>query len=501
MKLSLKKPGRLSRPRFDRWRFSAIILLLAGCLSPASRAAEPVNVLFFLTEDQGGHLSYLGTPGLNTPHMDAIAEAGVYFDRGYVNYPVCSPSKANIYTGTYAHTNGLINNTHNFFVPADELKPGQLNNPIYKRIRVKDELPTLTELFKEAGYHTAVSGKLHTAPNEKFPYDEWFKDATTQRSAEFLKNAKSAKKPFFFFCNIQAPHRPFRNSDQVKIDVDPAAVELPAFLPDTPVTRKDWAEYLDYCQVADQQIGDVMTALEKSGMADNTLIVLMGDHGPAYHRGKMTLYQFGLNVPLAFSGPGIPAGRRSSQIITGVDMFPTMLELAGLDAPESQGQSMTALVRGEDGATGREYAFAEIMHGGQQTDDGMQERSVFDGRFKMIYRENADQPRDVNSDLKYFVLNLPDGRKIPWRNRVYDEIVRKKDQFPEQYRRLTEIDRQTYGVKLPAFELYDTDADPAEFNNLAEDDAYADDLQRLQDVMRKWVEQTQDSYVTASKID
>lgn len=483
-------------------RLALLGLLLTVGWGGLARAAEPVNVLFILTEDQGGHLSYLGTPGLETPHMDAIAEAGIYFDRAYVNYPVCSPSKAAIYTGTYCHTNGLINNTQNFFVPADQLKPAQRNNKIYQRVRVADRYPTLTESFVEAGYHTGVSGKLHTAPNEKFPYHEWFKKATAARTAKFLDNAQAAGKPFFFFCNIQAPHRPFRNSDQIKIGVDPADVELPAFLPDTPVTRKDYAEYLDYCEVADQRIGEVVTALEESGMADNTLIMLMGDHGPAYHRGKMTLYQYGLNVPLAFSGPGIPAGRKSSEMVSGVDIFPTMLELAGIEVPAThQGQSMTALVRGDGEAQGREHVFAEIMHRGQQRDDGMQERSVFDGRFKLIYRENLDQPRDVNSDLKFFVLKLPDGRKIPWRNRVYDEIVRKKDQFPEQFRRLTEIDKQSYGVQLPTFELYDTDADPAEFDNLAEDAAYAEDLTRLKGVLRGWVEETQDRFVTASQIN
>ena len=482
-------------------------LAAAASLVPAAAGAavadppDRPNLLFVLTEDQGAQLSFLGTPGLETPHMDSIAERGVYFERGYVNYPVCSPSKGNILTGTYAHTNGIISNTHNFFVHADELKPGQRNNPVYKRVQVKEQLATLTEILADAGYHNAVSGKLHVAPNEKFPYEQMFKENNRERTDGVLAAAEEAGKPFFFFANIQAPHRPFRNSDRVEIGVDPAEVELPAFLPDTPATRKDWAEYLDYTQVADDQLGEVLASIEAAGEMDDTLIVFMGDHGPAYHRGKMTLYQFGLHVPFAFAGPGIAEGIRTREMASGIDILPTLLDLLGLPALDQvQGQSMADLVRGEAGARGADHVFAEVIHQGQTRDDGCQERSVFDGRWKLIYRENADQPRDVNSDLKYWAFPLPNGNKLPWRNRVYQEIVQKKEQFPKEYEILTKIDPQTYGVKLPTFELYDVDADPDEFDNVAEDPAHAETLKRLQGLIAEWLESTRDPYTTAAEL-
>ena len=481
----------------------SVLLSLPGTAFGADAAApHRPNVLFVLTEDQGAQLSYLDTPGLETPHMDRIARGGVYFNRGYVNYPVCSPSKAAIYTGTYPHTSGLVNNTQNFFVPAEKLTAAQRNSPVYGRVQIADRFATMTELLSRAGYYTAVSGKLHVAPNEKFPYDEWFKPNNRERTAKMLKNAEAAGKPFFFFCNIQAPHRPFRNSDKVEIGVDPSAVELPAFLPDTPVTRKDWAEYLDYTQVADAQLGEVLAALDAAGVTDDTLIVFMGDHGPAYHRAKMTLYQWGLHVPVAITGPGVPGGRRTDEMISGVDILPTLLDLLGLPQPENpiQGLSLAPLVRGEEEATGRAYVFAEVIHQGQSRDDGMQERSVFDGRFKLIYRENADKPRDVNSDLKYWEFSLPDGRNLPWHNRVYQEIVEHKNRYPDAYRMLTEIDPQTYGVTLPEFELYDTDADPEELNNLADEPAYADELTRLRSILSTWVDVTEDRFVSPGQI-
>lgn len=501
--LSRTPPPRPLRPllRFARRLPSTLLVLAGGLLSSAAHADERMNVLFVLTEDQSTQMSFLETPGLETPHMDSIARRGIYFDQHHTNYPVCSPSKANILTGTYGHTSGLIANTHNFFVPAEQLKPAQRNNPVYQRVSIRGELQTLTEILDEAGYHTAVSGKLHLSPNEKFPYDEWFKENNKVRTAKFLANAEAAGRPFFFFANIQAPHRPFRNSDVEAIGVDPADVSLPAFLPDTPINRQDYAEYLDYVEVADEQLGRVLAAVEEAGEMDNTLVIFTSDHGFAYHRGKLTLYQSGLNVPLAFAGPGVPEGRRTSERVSGVDMMPTLLELLELPVPSQvQGRSFAGVVRGDEGATGSEFVFAEIIHSGQQRDDGMQERSAYDGRFKLIYRENADQPREVNSDLKFWAFPLPNGQKLPWRNRVYREIVSRKAEFPEAFDLLAKFDPQSHGVSLPTFELYDTHADPDEVLNLADDAAHAETLRRMKDAMLGWLDGTGDRFTERSAL-
>lgn len=479
--------------------FVALLILLV--LAPGVTALERMNVLFILTEDQGQHLSYLATPGIQTPNMDRIARGGVYFSNAYVSYPVCSASKAALFTGFDGCYTGLVENTQNYFVPAHQLTKPQQQNALYRRVQIAKHIPTLIEVLDQQGYHLAISGKLHVAPNEKFPYDEWFRSETRQRVMEMIQNSKDADKPFFYLCNVQAPHRPYRNSDRVEIGVDPQEVSLPAFLPDTPVIRQDWAEYLDYCEVADQRIGVVLKALEQSGVMRQTLVVFMGDHGPAYHRGKMSLYQFGLNVPLALMGPGIPEGVRSDALFSGVDMMPTLLALLGLDAPETEGQSLAALVRGEASASQRKYAFAMIAHQGQQRDDGMQERSVFDGRWKLIYRDSGSKPRTVNSDLKCWELILKDGRKIGWRNRVYDEILRRKSEFPKAFQYLKEIDNGTYGTILPKYELYDIDADPDEFTNLAEDPRYQTELRRLKSALREWVARTDGRFLRADEID
>ncbi|MEM6504319.1 MAG: sulfatase [Planctomycetota bacterium] len=494
------KAAFLAWSKINSYRHIIVLATLSLLVGLPLHAAERPSILFVLTEDQGQHLSYLGTPGIDTPNMDRIARNGVYFNRAYCSYPVCSAAKAALFTGHYGSTTGLVDNTQDFFVPAEQLTEAQRNSRVYRRIRIADRFPTLMEILKNNGYHLAVSGKLHLSPNEKFPYDEWFRVPSRDRVGKMIAAAKSADKPFFFLCNIQAPHRPYRNSDHEAIGIDPSEVDPPAFLPDTPVIRKDWAEYLDYCEVADRRIGSVLKALEDHGMMDNTLIVLMGDHGPAYHRGKMSLYQFGLNVPLAFAGPGVPEGMKTDALFAGVDMMPTLLELIGIKPPKTTGLSLANAIRGKPGAKKRKHVFALIAHQGQQTDSGMQERSVFDGRWKLIFRNSTTKPRTVNSDLKYWLLELPDGRKIGWHNRVYDEIVKRKDEFPDAYRMLAEIDNKSLKGRLESYELYDTLNDPNEFENLAKEPAHRSELRRLKAVLREWVQRTDGRFLDGKAI-
>ncbi len=165
MWMRCRNPGRILAEA------TVVAAVLIAPMLPAATVFADVrpNVLFILTEDQGAHLGYVGTPGLQTPHMDALARRGVYFREAFVAYPACSASKAAIYTGLHGHTNGQLNNTVNYFKPASELTPQERQNALYRENRIRSEYPTLVEILARAGYHTGVTYKLHVAPNEKFP--------------------------------------------------------------------------------------------------------------------------------------------------------------------------------------------------------------------------------------------------------------------------------------------------------------------------------------------
>ncbi|MDE0105029.1 MAG: sulfatase [Bryobacterales bacterium] len=337
-------------------------------------AKNQTNVLLILTEDQGAQMGALGTKGLRTPNMDAIATHGVILNNAFVAYPVCSPSKGALYTGLYPHTNGLRSLTRNYFVPASELTQAELSNPDYNHGRIHDSVPTLVERLHDAGYYTGITMKLHVSPNYKFPFDEWIRSSepdhcgtrgnpAKDQAVEFIRNAQERRAPWFLLYNISQPHRPFRNSDEQPIAVDPDEGEIPPFLPDTPVVRQDWAEYLDSIQCADSRVGEALAAVDETGSSDDTLVIFLGDHGPAFQRGKMTLYDFGLRVPMAIRGPGIRKGSVSEDLVSEIDIMPTILDYLGLKRPEQEhGISLLPILRGEADAHGHDYVFGEIHH-------------------------------------------------------------------------------------------------------------------------------------------
>ena len=469
----------------------AFSLAVLGSASVIAAASSKPNLLFILTEDQGAHLSFLGTAGLQTPHMDSLAKSGVYFRNAFVAYPVCSPSKAAIYTSLPNHLNGILNNTPNFHKPAEKLTPAELKNPLYLRNRIADGIPTLIERLRDAGYHQGVTHKLHVSPNEKFPYDEFIEGNSRAAVAGFLDRAAKTGKPWHLFLNIGQSHRPFPDSNKVKIRVKPDEVKLPAFLPDTPIVRQDWAEYLAAIETADHLVGEALDALRASGQDRNTIIICLGgDHGPAFPHGKMTLYDLGLRVTLSINGPGLGKGVNSEALVSELDLAPTVLDLLGLPPfPDSQGLSLRPLLEGKAGAKGHDFVAAEISNLGPLPNKGMQERSLCDGRWHLIHRSSVTPAwRQVQADSK---------NPKPWGNRSYSETLRLKDRFPEAYRVLTEMDPQSLGGTPPSLELYDLLNDPDEMKNLATDPNHQKELTRMFSALATWCAETKD---TAAKL-
>lgn len=464
-----------------------LLAVWAGFLPAWLLAAERPNVLFILTEDSG-HLSFLGTPGLQTPAMDSLARSGVYFKNFFVGYPVCSPSKACIYTGLHNHENGILNNTQNYFKPASRLTDAERKNSLYVKNRIHADIPTLVERLHEAGYYQGIMGKLHVAPLEKFPYDEYSKSYSGAAVAAFIARAKQTGKPWHLFDNVEISHRPFTDSDKQKIKVNPADVKLPAFLADTPKVRQDWAEYLDAIENADKYVGEAMQALRASGQESNTVVICMqGDHGAAFPHGKMTLYDFGLRVTLSINWPGLTHPAISEALVSELDFTPTLLDLLGLPPmPRTDGISLRSVL--QDATTPvHKYIFAEISDKGALPNNGMQERSVCDGRWHLIYREKLTPPwRQVQADSK-------DWAK--WRNRTYDDTVKFKDKFPAPYEILAEMDPQSLHGKVRPIELYDLQSDPDELHDLAYDAKARTELERLYTALRQWVHDTGDTSV------
>lgn len=458
------------------------LLLSLFALAPSLFAAQP-NILFILTEDQGAHMSALGRTDIQTPRMDALAASGALFRRAYVAYPVCSASKACIMTGLHSHVNGLVNNTNNYLKRAEKLTEAEKKSPPYLHTRIRSTAPTLVEVLVKAGYHAAVSGKLHLSPNERFPYHDFFPKVPAKQALNgTIKRA--AGKPWFLMHNtITSAHRPFVNSEKQPISIDPAQVVLPPHLPDTPVIRRDWAEYLDGVQKADHAVGEALDALRESGAESNTIVIFMGDHGPAYPHGKMTPYHFGLHVPLVIRLPDAKPCV-SDALVSELDLLPTLLDVLGIayDAP-LHGKSLKPFIEGQSDAQGHEFIFAEVSGRSLNQKRGMEERAVLDATHQLILRSRINEPKVINADLRDMK---------PWINRVYGELVRRKADLPEAYRMLQTMDPHALGGNPLLIELYDLQNDPGQLHNLATDPAAKPHLERLMSAFKKWHAETKD---------
>ena len=339
------------------------------CLSKASLADERPNILFAFADDWGRYASIYADakvdgPGtandlIKTPHFDRIAKEGVLFKNAHVTAPSCTPCRTSLLSGQYFYRTG---------------QAAILQGAVWDA-----KTPSWPLLLDKAGYHIgkvykvwspgtprdAPFGGQEHAFESKGPNFNGFSQTATKlvaggKSVEEAKQvlldqvaknfdafleAKPDDAPFCYWFGPTNVHRKWiRGSGKDLWGLDPDKLEgkLPSFLPDVPIVREDFADYLGEAMAFDTALGVLLDKLEKSGELDNTIIVVSGDHGaPGFPRGKCNLYDFGTAVPLAArwggagkDGKGIPAGRVVSDFVNLMDLAPTFLEAGDIEIPE-----------------------------------------------------------------------------------------------------------------------------------------------------------------------
>ncbi len=368
--------NRVKSIRFAFWGVGILVGMIGTAAytgSSTTQAAAP-NILVILTDDQGYHdVSYYGTKDLRTPNMDQLARDGMRFDNFYANCPVCSPTRAALLTGRYQDHVGV---------------PGVIRTHATNSWGYLDtKAQMLPTLLKKAGYHTAIIGKWHlglespNTPTERgfdafkgwlgdMMDDYWQKrrheinymrdnaktidpeghatDLFTQWSVEYIQQRAKTGKPFFLYLAYNAPHFP----------VQPPADWLKRVQerePDLPPRR---AELVAFIEHLDEGIGKVVAALKATGQYENTLIVFTSDNGghlPSLANngptrdGKQSMYEGGLRVPAAMVWPGkVKPGSISDQINLTMDLFPTLLEIAGIKPSKAiEGRSFLPTLLGQ----------------------------------------------------------------------------------------------------------------------------------------------------------
>jgi len=373
--------------RMPRRSVCYIFVVLCALTQTAcdQRVASP-NILWLIAEDLGPELGILGTPEVDTPNLDRLATRGMLFTRAFSTAPVCSPSRSAFNTGMYQTTIGAHN--HRSHRPDD---PSEYPFPLPDGVR------TVSDWLRDAGYFTANVRHFpdgvdfegtnktdwnFTVDGEPFDTDSW----------EDLKN----RQPFYAQINFPETHRgrEWDNAhERIAQPADPNKVVLPPYYPDHPVVRADWAQYLNAVMALDGKIGVVLELLERDGLADNTIVFLMGDHGRAMVRGKQWPYDSGLHVPLivywpeALSPPATYGPATSSdQLISLIDVTATTLDMAGVTKPElMQGR----VFLGPDTGAPRQYVFGGRDRGDETVD---RIRTVRTERYRYIRNFMPERP-------------------------------------------------------------------------------------------------------------
>ena len=441
------------------------------------------NVLLVLSDDHSvPHVGCYGSGNVKTPNLDRFASEGMRFNRAYTTSPQCAPSRASIFAGRSPVSLGVTRfaqparpdtvfftdllRAHGYFAGLIGRPHHLAGRTIHTRVE-QEALESAGLLYAEGRFDVVNTfrTKLEAGLDRVGPGLNAFLDAVPEGS------------PFILYLGFNQPHTKWKG-DHPDFQPDPAELALPGHLPDLPEVREDYACFLKDIFDLDRGFGRAMDILDRRGLAENTIVLFMGDNGEALIRGKGTLYNSGNNVPLLIRWPGVvEAGTVTDALVSGEDLSATLLDVVGLE-PEARmtGVSFLPLLKGEDGAP-RKHAFVE---------------RGYHGRIGPIDHScNMDFSRGVVSDRYFFIYNTTpekpfapvDVRSLPmWQATV---------QAHEAGKLSPEHERIYFGPR-PMFELYDLHNDPDQFNNLVESPEHRAAGIELRDVLIRWMIREQD---------
>lgn len=414
---------------------------------------ELPNILWLTSEDNSPFLGCYGDEFATTPNLDKLASEGFLYTHAYANAPVCAPARNTIITGVYANSNG--------------------NQHMRSRYPLSEIVKTYPEFLREAGYYCTNNSKTDYNTNSIDPDEIW--DESSNKA--HYKNREPGQ-PFFAVFNTGISHESsIHNSiPNDELRHSPEEVPIPPHHPATPEMKHDWAQYYDKVEDMDTQIGEWLQELEDAGLADNTIVFYYGDHGGVVARSKRYVYESGTRVPFIvripekykYLFPESKTGSEVNRIISFVDLAPTLLSIAGIQIPEfMQGNAFLGKQKTED----PQYAF---MFRGRMDERYDMSRAVRDHKYRYI--RNYMPYRVYGQHLEY-LWRAPSIRS--W------ELAYLNGECNETQSRFWE--------PKPVEELYDTENDPWEVNNLAKDPAYNEVLERMRAANKEWVTRIYDT--------
>ena len=444
------KGGFILKNQFLLYAMGIALFFLMTSLH-AKESHRP-NILWIIAEDMSPDLGCYGNEIVTTPHLDGLAQGGMKFNRVFTTSPACSPSRTALATGVFQTTLGAHHMRY-----CKKLMP-VLPAPV----------KVLPQLMRESGYFT---GNIKNIAGTGEGKDDWqfkvlSKSWDTRSWNELIKH-----QPFFAQIHSRESHRGFRPPKNIPIE----KIKIPPYYPDHPVTRNDWAGYLESVNRFDRQVGAILQQLKTDKLEKNTIVCVLADHGRPMIRGKNWLYDSGTQVPLIIYYPeglklphAYQAGSESSALISAIDLVAETVLMAGASVPEwMQGRSFL-----RKDSTPRQYIHTAADRFG---DLDMCSRAVRTDRFKYI--RNYKTPGSINECTTAYRRST---------HPIYHllNIMGERDLLSSAQAQLLK--------PIAVEELYDLENDPYETVNLIGKAGFENVHEELKKRMEKWIEASED---------
>ena len=403
------------------------------------------NIIMITCHDIGRHIGCYGVDTVHTPNLDRIASEGIKFTNFYSTSAVCSPARGSLHTGRYPQSNGLMGLTH---------------APWWWKLNEGEK--HTAAILKDAGYDPYLIGFNHVNPDpHQLGYRHYLSQSknpheTVRETCSLIERAGSMDAPFFAKIGFSEVHRPFTHGKETG-----KGVYIPPWLQDTEAVRDDLAEFQGTIRFFDQRVGEIMEALEKSDVYENTLLVMTSDHGIPYPGAKWTVRKAGIEVPLIMRQPGssFSGGREVPDLMSGVDFLPTLLEYANVDPPDNiQGISFMDAVHGNPGKPVRKAAFSQYT--------------------PEMKRDNTS--RSVITDRYHLIRYFDAGRTVEYPAAVHPQTF------------AAHRERCKTGDTRPFFQLFDLQEDPYELTDIGQDPVNTDIVAELSGMLLSWMKEVGD---------
>ena len=412
------------------------------------------NILWISCEDLSPHFSFYGDRTIATPNIDRLAREGITYDNVFATAGVCAPSRCAIIMGM----NQVSTGGHNMRTLTNTF-PEQTGLPKSYSIVPPTEVKAFPEFLRARGYYCTNNVKTDYQFEE--PPTVWDENSATAH----WRNRKAGR-PFFSVFNYVITHESqvWMRKDK-PLHVDPSKITVPPYYPDTRTVRQDMARFFSNVVDLDSLVGSLLQQLETDGLLENTIIFFWSDHGDGLPFSKRELYDRGIKVPLVIRFPGkIKAGTREDQLISLIDLAPTVLSLAGIPTPGyMQGRAFLGPYKSK---TSHQYVYAARDRMDSEYD---RVRAVRDKKYKYI--------RNFHPELSGY-------QQIEFR--LQQDMMKEILELKEK-QQLDSIQMIWFRSPRPTEEFYDLQNDPYELNNLAKDPAWQSRVLQFRKEMDSWI--------------